>query len=107
MTDYISKAEAINTILGDMQDGKSNMEEIFNTALRKAASSIDTIPATDVAPVVHAEWKVTDAYPHRVYCGHCYLTYAQEQWTVWKDGTLPRKCCPNCGAIMDGGTQDA
>ena len=56
MCNYISKAEAINTILGDMQNGESNMEEIFNTALRKAASRIETIPAADVAPVVHGRW---------------------------------------------------
>lgn len=55
MTDYISKAEAINTILGDMQNGESNMEEIFNTALRKAASRIETIPAADVVEVVRCK----------------------------------------------------
>lgn len=46
------------------------------------------------------EWKITKAYPHKVYCGECYKTYAQENWEVWKDGSLPRNFCPNCGASM-------
>ena len=53
----------------------------------------------------HGEWLVTEAYPHKVYCSECYKTYAQENWEVWKDGSLPRDYCPNCGAKMDGGEQ--
>lgn len=48
----------------------------------------------------HGEWLITDSYPHRVYCNKCFKTYAQEKWEVWKDGSLPRKFCPNCGADM-------
>jgi len=89
MTEYISKADAINTILGDMQNGESNMEEIFNTALRKAASRIDTIPAADVVPVVHARWEDCSS---GWMCSRC-------SWTQMKD----TKYCPNCLAKMDGG----
>ena len=49
-----------------------------------------------------SKWKITEAYPHKVYCAKCFKTYAQENWEVWKDGSLPRKYCPNCGAIMKG-----
>lgn len=48
------------------------------------------------------EWKITEAYPHKVYCDKCYKTYAQENWEVWKDGSLPRDFCPSCGAKMKG-----
>ena len=48
------------------------------------------------------EWKITEAYPHKVFCDKCYKTYAQENWEVWKDGSLPRDFCPNCGAKMKG-----
>lgn len=106
MTDYISKAEAINTILGDMQNGESNMEEISNTALRKAASRIETIPAADVVEVVHAEWVVSrtdrgwngSEYPTHCKCTHC----GRELPYLDRDNY-----CPTCGAVMDGGTQDA
>jgi len=76
MTEYISKAEAINTILGNMQNGESNMEEIFNTALRKAASRIETIPAADVVPVVRCrecKWgKKTSKEGIFYHCGYPY-----------------------------------
>lgn len=52
------------------------------------------------------EWKITDAYPHKVYCDKCYKSYAQENWEVWKDGSLPRDFCPNCGAKMKGADND-
>lgn len=48
----------------------------------------------------HGEWFITDSYPHRVYCNKCFKTYAQENWEVWKEGSLPRNFCPNCGADM-------
>lgn len=45
-------------------------------------------------------WLITDAYPHNVYCSVCYTRYAQTHWSVWRDGRLPRKFCPHCGAKM-------
>ena len=92
MTKYISKADAINTILGDMQNGESNMEEIFNTALRKAASRIDTIPAADVVPVVHAEWKENDNETWS--CSRCHSWIPDEQYDY-------ARYCLHCGAKMD------
>ena len=52
---YIKRADAINTILEAMTNGETNTEEIFNTALRKAASRIETIPPEDVVPVVRCK----------------------------------------------------
>ena len=46
------------------------------------------------------KWLITDAWPHNVYCSNCYETYAQADWEIWKDGSLPRMFCPNCGADM-------
>lgn len=45
-------------------------------------------------------WLITDAWPHNVYCSNCYKTYAQADWEIWKDGSLPRAFCPTCGAQM-------
>lgn len=50
--------------------------------------------------VKRGEWLVTGAYPHHVYCSNCFTTFADEKWVVWKDGSLPRKYCPNCGSQM-------
>lgn len=51
------------------------------------------------------KWLITDAWPHNVYCSNCYETYAQAGWEIWKDGSLPRAFCPNCGAQMKGGAE--
>jgi len=31
-------------------------------------------------------------------CSECHTRFAQTHWSVWKDGSLPRNFCPNCGA---------
>lgn len=63
---------------------------------------LDETPTADVQEVKHGRWLRTEAYPHNVYCSSCYKIYAQDQWAVWQDGSLPRAYCPNCGAKMDG-----
>ncbi len=45
-------------------------------------------------------WEITEAWPHNVYCSVCHTKFAQTHWEVWKDGSLPRNYCPNCGADM-------
>lgn len=51
------------------------------------------------------KWLVTEAWPHRVYCSCCCKTFALEHWEIWKDGSLSRNFCPNCGADMRGETE--
>lgn len=60
----------------------------------------------DLEEVRHAQWHITDAYPHNVYCPECHTTFAQTHWVVWEDGSLPRNYCPACGAKMDELTMD-
>lgn len=72
----------------------------YKEAFKMLNEKIDSIPATDVRPVVRGKWKITDAYPHNVYCSECHKKFAQTHWTVWEDGSLPRNFCPNCGADM-------
>ena len=63
-------------------------------------AAIDELKTFEIAPL--AEWKHTDAFPHRVYCSHCYKTYVpNDKWQIWVDGDLPRNYCPNCGAKME------
>lgn len=65
-------------------------------------ASIKMNPEICAEPVRHGRWEITEAFPHNVYCSECHNRYAQTQWSVWGDGSLPRNYCPNCGAKMDG-----
>ena len=69
----------------------------------EAFDLIDNAPTVEERP--QGEWKITDSYPHKVYCDKCFKTYAQANWDVWKDGTLARDFCPNCGARLKGGAE--
>ena len=66
------------------------------------ASEILSLPADDVAPVVHEKWLLDrwPSWPHRE-CSRCKIMIprtkevADQYWQY----------CPNCGAKMDGGNE--
>lgn len=63
---------------------------------------VNPIRPADVAPVVYAEWVVCgdgDNVPWM--CSYCCKT------TAHKYKVMYGKYCPNCGAKMDGGNNDA
>ena len=83
-----------------------------NRAYMQCERAVETIPAADVEEVRRGRWMTTEGFPHRVYCSCCYSTYVpNDNWQIWQDkfgdGGLPRDYCPNCGAKMDGGEDDA
>ena len=90
MSDLIDRQAAIDVIVGILTHGQA----------MEAERRIKTLPPVDAVPVRRGKWKITDAYPHNVYCSECYTTFAQAHWSVWEDGSLPRNYCPNCGADM-------
>lgn len=60
---------------------------------------LKTSPA-DVAPVIHARWHYTGAYPHRVYCPNCNREFLPNmEWIGIYD--IPTNYCSCCGAKMD------
>lgn len=82
-------------------------KDILTAQTEYAQGARDIIEDIIDAPTVEPEqkkgkWKITDAYPHNVYCSKCFVRYAQTHWSVWEDGSLPRSYCPNCGAKMEG-----
>ena len=63
----------------------------------------DSIPAADVAPVVHGRW-IERQTPHAMggVSGKCSVCAKSVQYLG-----NPLNYCPNCGAKMDGGTKNA
>lgn len=65
---------------------------------------LDNIPTVDVTPVRHGQWvdrivdenEVIQPWMKRYYCSEC-LEGGSQSWF---------KFCPNCGAKMDGGTDN-
>ena len=65
---------------------------------------VEEYPTTDVVKVVRGEWIVDDAESeHCLCCGHKF--YISALFAV--GGNNEPNCCPNCGAEMDGGENDA
>ena len=91
MDEYIKREDAINALLDRFWDGKETLREILNS-----------IPAADVEPVVHAEWAgieydgYADGSPvYSVWeCSHCGEEHKGEESTL-------TNYCPNCGAKMN------
>ena len=93
MDEYIKRETAVRAVMAakwvDGSDGAMAMEIVAS------------LPAADVAPVVHAEWIVCgdgDNVPWM--CSHCGKT------TAHKYKVMYGKYCPNCGAKMDGGNEN-
>ena len=73
----------------------------------KAKQALASVPAADVVPVVHGKW-IRPHWKNSDYCCNCSecdgeAMHREYQWN--KKGIYP--ICPNCGAVMDGGTGNA
>lgn len=106
MSEYIDKSEAvgegylqdwyISSVLGDDEPvwTDAHIEELAKDFI---VIPKDT-PAADVAPVVHAHWKVRFDNPYRrrrCYCSNC------KKHSGIGGNSQEKPYCPNCGAKMD------
>lgn len=83
MAEYIRAVEAAEKVAGIFKVPMADLVDIFSE-----------IPAADVAPVVHG---------HKVDDGGFYARCSQCDGVL----TLCANYCPNCGAKMDGGADNA
>lgn len=98
MAEYIERKSLIDEFdrlgLGD----HSFVERVFSDGVR---TIIAGIPAADVVPVAHGEWLLKHiGVGHYWECSVCHTNpciYVTEH----------TKFCPNCGARMDGGADNA
>lgn len=119
--EYISRKAAIAYIREQSEECHKAFEElggesgIYADAYNDLADNFCSIPAADVAPVVHGQWEWFDEETGTPITGH------KREWG-WRcpnckeelpDNYDDPDCrpeirhCPNCGAKMDGGDSDA
>lgn len=91
MAKYINREAAMRTVLGESTD--THYPEWYSSILME-------LPTADVAPVVHGRWNADET------CSVCGEKSTEgldaTKWNYW----FPNYC-PNCGAKMDGGDNDA
>ena len=98
---YIDRFEVYNAINDAVESNALSYEGCVNQIM----VSVAKIPAADVAPVRHGRWA-----DNREHEGGWFCTACGEEVTicsVGKDKTWEYPYCPNCGAKMDGGADDA
>lgn len=95
MTEYIERKEAIDTVVETYYDTPD-----INLNESKLEAALRSVPAADVAPVVHGRWIEQEKYTFGTMydCSIC-STRILDNGHSWN-------YCPNCGAKMDGGDND-
>jgi hypothetical protein len=88
-------------------EAAEKVAETFKVQMADLVDIFAEIPAADVAPVVYGQW-IRPHWKNNNYCCDCSecggeAMHRDYQW--YKNGVYP--ICPNCGAKMDGGTDDA
>lgn len=108
MDEYISRKAAIAYIREQSEECQKAFEDlggesgIYADAYNDLAEDCYSIPAADVAPVVHARWepcfdencRCRWGFGKCSNCGQEYYAHAIDHY----------KYCPICGAKMDGAT---
>ena len=100
MAEYIERSAAVKAVLRERSPANSVAQ---NRKLSIIQRDLLTMPAADVAPVVHGRW-IHSRYEdcseqfELVKCSQCnHEAYAMAFYV--RGGNY----CPNCGAKMDGG----
>lgn len=100
MAEYIER-EALCKILENWRDAHADVDDEQGCGLLEDVIwEVDAQPAADVAPVVHGYWRMR--YRSGTPAGDGYVSTCCDLWNSRKTNY-----CPNCGAKMDGGTDDA
>lgn len=107
MAEYMSREAAIAYIREQSEECQKAFEElggesgIYADAYNDLAEDFYSIPAADVAPVVHGRWAHLGG--DEWCCSACGFVITTEG--SWDKPT--KKYCEDCGAKMDGGDNDA
>ena len=109
MPKYIDAEKYANTIRDAIADsyqvstGKSSMPKERLRAFEDVIEDLENMEDEDVAPVIHARWKLVggdDDLNSYYQCPNCHIADCKEEWFyiygMWK----PFQYCPYCGAKM-------
>lgn len=99
MAEYINREAAIRALLNDAPEQVSYSRE-------DAANCIRYMDAADVAPVVHGRWIYIGKYGEYE-CSVCHGIDTDCSDYYSSHVVTEQDYCPNCGARMDGGKNDA
>ena len=97
MAEYIDRDAVYTAFANACTDVLERASEIYYIAgfsYEHVIEILDDIPAVDVAPVRHGQWKTNSDRPDTLICSICKCGF-----DMWKHD--PHNYCPNCGAKMD------
>lgn len=100
MAEYIERSAAVKAVLRERSPANSVAQ---NRKLSIIQRDLLTMPAADVAPVVHARWVSVAGKRDRI-CSRC---LHNEPYKNADDDAEVFEFCPHCGAKMGGGDNDA
>ena len=97
MTKYIKLEELMKFPIRRNHYNKEHGND-FVSGIEMVLEYAKNIPAADVAPVRHGQWKCNKPCP--VCGGDRFEGLDADIWADWEP-----PYCPNCGAKMDGGAE--
>ena len=107
MDEFISRKAAIAYIREQSEECQKAFEElggesgIYADAYNDLAEDFYSIPAADVAPVVHGRWICINKRYGEYECSVCHGVDANCSDYYGIHAVTEQEFCPNCGAKMD------
>lgn len=97
MDEYIKRQTIMEFPIRKDHCDKEHANEHFIFGIESVLEYVENLPAADVVPVVHGRWIIhVDELGLTCECSVCHIE-------TMCDGNY----CPNCGAKMDGGADNA
>ena len=112
MAKYIDREALVEWLkripLKDLSDGRGLCRVIMEDDFKKAIKKMPKGIIVDVAPVRHGRWLRSDDDWYSLTSIRCSICGEEWCFEMIDDVTLLNyKYCPNCGAKMDRGTENA
>lgn len=105
--ELINKQYALASAISGIVITDENGEKWIRT--RDVRESIMNVPIIEAEPIKHGRWiTVSDGYGNGVATASiCECSLCKDTIWVYKNDKRKWRFCPNCGARMDGGEDDA